>query len=231
MIKQKIKGIEYTKRKIINNLNRYIDLATPEDIEEGKRWYHNARNFCIQMSNQYGVTIEQAAGITSVFSPQTSWDINKGFCRSFLASNGKANVTMLMRCNKARKMLKTTDPKRIGELLSVKENSGLKTKAFYENILHPDEAETTVIDRHQIAASTQRPEDTMALSNSQSSLTPAQYYFLSDCNKHVARKRGLSVPSCQAIIWGSYRNARGLFQHKPNEFELQLPVMMEVDPF
>lgn len=226
MIKQKIKGEVYTLRKITNNLHRYIDLATPQDIEEGLNWYPEANEFCRVLANKHGLTLQQVAGITSAFSPQCAWGTNKEFVKSFLDSGGKARVTTHERVTKAKKMLKTTDYEEIMSLLSVRENGALKTRAFYDSICRPTETDLVVIDRHQIAASLQRPDATYALDANMAQITPVQYNFLSECTREVARSLGYTYSATQAIIWGTYRRCRNLFTHKPDTF-----VPMDVEDF
>lgn len=226
MVKQKIKGEVYTLRKITNNLHRYIDLATPQDIEEGLNWYPEANEFCRVLANKHGLTLQQVAGITAAMSPQTSWGVNKEFVKSFLDSGGKAKVTTHERVTKAKKMLKTTDYEEIMSLLSVRENGALKTRAFYDSICRPTETDLVVIDRHQIAASLQRPDATYALDANMAQITPVQYNFLSECTREVARSLGYSYSATQAILWLSYRKCRNLFTHKPDTF-----VAMDIENF
>jgi hypothetical protein len=206
-----------------------MDLATPDDIQAGKVWYYEAQGFCKSMAEIYNITVEQAAGIMSVFSPQVSYSVNKMMVKSFLDSNGKARITMQERCNKAKRILKLTSYEDILGAISVRENSGLKTRAFYASIVDPGNTDFVVVDRHQLAASIQRPDNTTPLDNAKMSLTPLQYNFLAECTRDVARKVEMPFSSVQAIIWICYRNCRGLFQHKPNEFEL--PSYMEANPF
>lgn len=229
MIKQKIKGEVYTIRRIVNNLNRYMEIATPEEIEVGKSWYNEANQFCRRVGEQYGITLEQAAGLTSVFSPQTSWTVNKQLVKSFMDSKGKSKVTTMDRVLKARRMLKTTDYQEIMDLLSVHANGSKKTKAFYDSICRPTETDLVVIDRHQIAASFQRPDATAALDASLAQITSIQYDFLSECTREAARKFNMNYTACQATIWTVYRRCRNLFEHKQDA--LDLPGYMEETPF
>lgn len=226
MIKQKIKGEVYTLRKITNNLHRYIELATEQDIEEGLNWYPEANEFCRVLANKHGLTMQQVAGITSAMSPQCSWSVNRQLVNSFLDSGGKAKVTTHERVNKAKKMLKTTDYEEIMSLLSVRENGALKTRAFYDSICRPTETDLVVIDRHQIAASLQRPDATHALDANMAQITPVQYNFLSECTREVARSLGWTYSATQALIWISYRKCRNLFAHKPDTF-----VAMDIENF
>lgn len=227
MTKQKIKGEVYTLRKITNNLNRYLDIATPQEIEEGKVWYTEANEFCKRLAIQHSLSLEQVAGITSSFSPQCSWSSNKLLVKSFLDSGGKAKVTTFERLNKAKKMLKTTDYNEIMSLLSVRENGALKTRAFYDSICRPFETDLVVIDRHQIAASLQRPDATYALDANMAQITPVQYNFLSECVREVARSAGMSYSTLQATTWITYRRCRNLFEHKPDNLVGFIPANIE----
>ena len=214
MIKQKIKGEVYTLRKITNNLHRYIELATEQDIEEGLNWYPEANEFCRVLANKHGLTMQQVAGITAALSPQVEWGQNKRWAEQFIASRGKGFMGNRDRTIKCKTILKLTDPEAIYSTLSTSDKGGNKTKAFYRNILEPNKDDVVTIDRHAIAACFFRPELCRPLSDKDSKLTYSQYNFLSDCFVSKAREVGMLATSFQAVLWITVRRIRGLMEPK-----------------
>lgn len=228
--KYKIAGRQTTKNKVVRNLLRYYNLATQKEIEDGKRWYTEANQFCQELANQYGLTVYKVAGIVSAFSPQCEWGTNKKIATEFIRNRGRAFIANRDRTIKAKKIYKAEHPDHVYEHLSMTKNGSKKTKAFYRNIVLPEFCDTTVVDRHMIAASIQRPDKTQALDEKQTRITPKQYDFLSDCMVTAARKVKLIPSQLQSIVWVVYRRCRGL--SKPEE----LPVIdgyvpMEEEPF
>lgn len=217
MMKQKFKNKEYTERVVVNNILRYYEIATPEDIQDGLVWYDEAHDFADKLANRYSVKIQQSSGIISALSPQTSWSSNKVIADSFISSRGRTTVGNTTRLNKARKILKKESPEEILALLSTTPDGALKTKAFFKNILWPNKETDLTVDRHCIATCFQRPEKTFALSNSESQMTRLQYMFIDQCYKKSADKIGIMKHQLQAITWLTYRQCRNLFTHNSSD--------------
>lgn len=85
MMTMKFKGEDLTKKRMVNNLLRYYNLATSIEIEEGMNWYKEANAFCKKLADRFEVTIEQAAGVLSALSPQVGFDQNKRFAITALS--------------------------------------------------------------------------------------------------------------------------------------------------
>jgi len=200
MTKQKFKRKEYTERMIVNNILRYYEIASTEDIEEGLIWYDKAHNIAKNLATQFGLKVEQTSGVISALSPQTSWFVNLEMAKSFLQSNGKTRNGNQTRLSKARKILSQTDPEIIVSLLSTTSDGALKTKAFYRNILWPNLETDVTVDRHCIATCFQRPDNTFALDNNEAKLTALQYMFIDQCYDKASDKIGIMKHQLQADL-------------------------------
>ena len=207
---QKFRGKEVTETKVVKNLLRYYKLCNQEEVESGKAWYPEANAFCKQLAEEYGLEVWKVAGIVASLSPQTTWTQNKIDARNFIARGGRGFMGQRDRTIKAKKILKATSGDEVYDLLSTKPGKALKTKSFYRNICLPGFCDTTTIDRHALAAATQRPDKTFALTDKDGAITERQYRFLSQCYVKAARKVGLIPHEMQAVIWNRYRKQRGL---------------------
>ena len=208
--KQKIRGKEYTIRKIANNLLRYYNLATEKEIEDGKNWYKEANEFCRQLASEYNLELWKVAGIVASLSPQTSWDLNRRFARQFISQRGRAFIANRDRTIKAKNIYKATDPGLVDTLLATTPNGALKTRAFFKNIMLPEFDDTITIDRHHLAVSLLRPERLRPLGDHESKMTHVQYRFLTDACVYAARKVNLLPNQLQGILWLVCRRLRGL---------------------
>lgn len=215
MVKQKIRDVEYTDIKIINNLLRYYNLATPEDIKEGLEWYKKEHQFCLTLAGIYNLPVENVVGAYSALSPQCSIALNRLFLASLLASRNSRRITTHDRSSKARKCLKAQNREEILNALGRSEKGANKTRSFFLNIAYPNETNGITIDRHAFACAIQRPEKISALGEGLK-LTEKQYKFLEDCYIKAAQKVNIRPHEFQAILWTVYRRLRNIHEkYKP----------------
>lgn len=67
----------WTPTRMQENLRGLIERARESGAyEEGLHWYQNAHDTAQGFADKYGVTIEQAAGVIAVLSPDTRWGRN-----------------------------------------------------------------------------------------------------------------------------------------------------------
>ena len=122
----------------ITNILSVYEEASPEEIAEGLAWYSSAHTFSVGLSERYGVSIRQAAGIIAALSPRLSWDLNlrnaDTVCRTGDVRGLGGNVA------KAKRILHGEDP---SDVLG-----GNKVRSFFDNILFHEASSTVTIDRH-----------------------------------------------------------------------------------
>lgn len=164
----------------MNKIKQTLELATPEQIEEGKKWYREAHDYAVDLSEEFGIELNKVCGVISCLSPLKHWETNKKIARQFL--EGKRNVHTKLQVSKAQWILEGKDI----ELCL----GGLKTINFYWNILYPTDIRWCTIDRHIIRMFNQRP-----------SLTPKQYTTIK--NEFVDYSSTLPEITCnvQAVCW------------------------------
>jgi DNA-binding transcriptional regulator YhcF (GntR family) len=61
------------KEQVKANLRVLLDSATPAFIDLSRKWYEGANRIADEISEKYGITIEQSAAIIAALSPQTEW--------------------------------------------------------------------------------------------------------------------------------------------------------------
>lgn len=196
----KFKGSKLTQRIVVNNIIRYYNMATEDQITEGKNWYHDAHNFCLFLSKKHNYPMDKVVGILSATSPKTSWKANKQFCSLYISTRRQVSSGNIhTKCGRID----------AGEDIPTVLN-GEKTKAFFDNILNPYTSKAVTIDRHAIAACIQHPSLVYPLPDEVSKITPLQYAFFSECYIKASNKLDLSPCNLQAIVWVVYRSLRNL---------------------
>jgi hypothetical protein len=181
-----------TRTKCCNNIERFFNLATPE--EKKRVWYAVERAFCDDLAVKYRIDIGVSTGIVSAISPQKGWEENKKQARKFCATGscGATNDNV----KKARRIFnsKGTDQ----EIWSIL--NGNKTQRFFNNLLYPYSSDYVTIDRHAINVVLGRVPN-----ENEHRLTDRQYVFMEDCYKRTAKKLGLIPSTLQSITWEACR--------------------------
>ena len=192
----------YTRRKIENNILRYYQSES--------NWYFNAYSFAEQTANKHNYKTCQIVGLIACFSPQVSWEQNKGNVIKFIKDGINCSIFASTKQKlQAKNILKCQDVKGIIRILNNGSNDkARKIVSFFNNILFYDLASTVTIDRHAIAIGIQRPEKTSALK--QTNITKGQYTFFESCYINVAIKLNILPHVLQAETWVNYRIIRGI---------------------
>lgn len=128
----------------VEELQTYVDniitvwqRATPDQLARGRAWYQTANDIATVIAD--GNT-RAGAGVIAALSPQKAWDANVKLAEQALTS-GEARGHVRNALDKAERIMLGEDP-----LSVLPEDS--KSWNFFRAIVHPDDAEAVVIDRH-----------------------------------------------------------------------------------
>ena len=77
---------KHNDREIIRNLQAWIDIATRQQMREGKAWYKEAQKFTRNLSKIHKVDKYIVAAVTSALSPNNKWLRNKLDANSLIAA-------------------------------------------------------------------------------------------------------------------------------------------------
>lgn len=177
--------VHHFARRIVRTYER----ATVGELLEGVAWYEDARNFCGELSETYGVPLETAAGIVAVLSPMTEWSLNKDRARLILdgANGGMLNA------GKACAIRDGADPATVV--------SGRKVTAFYRAILGDPDA--IVIDRHAFDVAIGHTTDDATRKVLE---RRGQYELFAEAYNRAAAMIGVDPVVVQAVTWTVHRN-------------------------
>lgn len=212
MKQQRFKNEILTERKCINSILRFYHAALPSEVINGLKWYNEAHEYCKELASRFNISLQQAAGIIAVFSPQAGWIENKRYAVSFLI-NPKNRLRSLVQDIKAKKIIKLKSEDQIYHALTVND-AAWKTKAFFLNILNPDINTDVTIDRHAIACCIQSTDNVYALDKTYAQPTLQQYNFFQSCFIQAAKQLDILPHELQAITWLAYRRIRELPKHE-----------------
>jgi len=192
-------------RKISRNLDYFFNLATDEDIKEGRQWYKLANQFCVDVAKEYKTTPLQVASVVSALSPRNRWEQNlKDAKKVFEAiKNGKSPEDIKV-CTFHKNKFKAFELAK--ENIFISEDSP-KTYNFVRNIAHLDPSALT-IDIWHIRASLKQFKN---ISNAQ--IGKLAYRQIKALTIKKANKLGLKGFEYQAILWLSVQNNINKLKH------------------
>jgi len=163
-----------------------------------QNWYFEINDYCKTLSNVYNVPLIKVAGILSALSPNNTVRSNVISLEKFLRTNGNCKVTTFDgQKSKALSILNADDNITIDQvknILGSKKDSGLKTKAFFDNIFRPESSQEVTIDLWMIR-----------WAKIEGSLTPKRYRDTAQKVKDLAKKIGVLPHQLQAKIWVDIR--------------------------
>jgi hypothetical protein len=182
-------------KEVNNNLDKYFDLATDKDIDNGIAWYKQAHYICKNLAEQYNTNLEVVASIISALSPRNKWEQNiKDTITVLNAISNDLSPEDIKVCtfhkNKHKAFL-------LGRGLTSITNKSLKTFSFVNNIAKLDESYITVDVWHLRACFGKTIITTP---------TPKAYEQLQQLTINKAKQKGLKGFEYQAIIWNSIKN-------------------------
>jgi hypothetical protein len=180
---------------VANVLNVYRH-ATPEQVEQGIKWYPEAREIALELDS---ANLRRAAGVIAAFSPRMPWWRNI-VCATRLFDTGVATGSTKAFNATAQAIFDGGDPL---ELL------GMKTRNFYLNIIDPWNPEPITIDAHAIDIAILNFMGTKG----RPGLTPKRYEEFSNTYREAALRFNLLPNVMQAITWVTWRDNPSVFNN------------------
>lgn len=192
---KKLSVTNYSDTKIKNRLKYWFDLATKEEIEQGKNWYKDAQDFAQYLSKKYSIDSYVCASVISALSPNNKWDRNKVDAENLIKAfkQGSRDVKVCTYNANKEKAFGILEGKVITE-------KSPKTHAFAMNVGLLSSEHITVDKWHLRACLTREKTDVVE------SYTSVQYRRVEKITSQLAKERGLKGYEFQAIIWVTIKN-------------------------
>jgi hypothetical protein len=163
-------------------------------------WYFDIHDYCNTLSDVYDIPLIKVAGIMSALSPNNTVRMNCISLEKFLKNKGNCKVTTFNKQKeKALTILNASDNitvDQVKNILGSKKDSGLKTKAFFDNIYRPHVSEEVTVDLWMIR-----------WAKIEGSLTPKRYREVAQKIKDMAQEIGVLAHQLQAKLWVDIRGA------------------------
>ena len=192
-------------KKISRNLDYFFNLATDEDIKQGKEWYKDANEFCVDIANEYNTEPLMVASIVSALSPRNRWKQNLIDSQKVLQAieEGKQPEDIKV-CTFNKNKFKAFELAK-GNIFITEDS--LKTFNFVRNIAHLDPTALT-IDIWHIRACL---KEFKSIGSSQ--IGKLAYKQIKALTIKKAQKLGLKGFEYQAILWLSVQNNINKLKH------------------
>lgn len=141
-------------------LRAWYDLFSVRHIADGRAWYSAAREFARALADKYNLPMPAVVGVIACLSPQCPWEINKRDAERLIHAHSLGIEidglgTYPTQIDKAYAILNADADIRADEYqvsCLVGGKYAPKTRAFYWNILRPDDPRHVTIDRWVLRA-------------------------------------------------------------------------------
>lgn len=184
---------KYKLNKISNNLDLLFNIASYEDIKNGKNWYNEANKICKDISKKYKVTPFVAAGVISSLSPRNNWKQNiLDAHKVFQAIKDNLQPEDIKVCTFHNNKFKAFEIAKGNRTIN---NSSLKTYNFVNNISN-DSNEYLTIDIWHLRACFLND---IKINNA--NIGKLAYEQIKQLTINKASKLGLKGYEYQAILW------------------------------
>src|SRR6478752_3900555 len=106
---------ESTMDQYVANVRKYRSLATPQTVEEGRRWYPAMHAVMRAHADTSGLSVDQCAGIYAACSINTPWNRNIALAAQAIADHAAGNPALVnggtlgMVVNKCRAIVSGAD--------------------------------------------------------------------------------------------------------------------------
>ena len=185
-------------KNISKNLDYFFNLATDENIKEGRKWYKLANQFCIDVAKEYNTTPLIVASVVSALSPRYKSKQNlKDTIKVFKAIEKGNEPQDIKVCTFNRNKFKAFQLAK-GNIYITEDSP--KTYNFVRNIAHLDPTSLT-IDIWHIRACLKRFQN---IGSAQ--IGKVAYKQIKALTIKKAKKLGLKGFEYQAILWISVQN-------------------------
>lgn len=192
-------------RKISRNLDYFFNLATPEEIKQGRQWYRLANDFCKINALEYNTTPLIVASVVSALSPRNKWQQNLIDAKKVFKAieDGKSPEDIKV-CTFHKNKFKAFELAK-GNIYITEDSQ--KTFNFVRNIAHLDPMALT-IDIWHIRACTKQFKN---IGSAQ--IGKLAYNQIKALTIKKAQKLGLKGFEYQAILWISVQNNINQLKH------------------
>lgn len=178
----------------IKNVSDILENAEQSELFEqawihADRWYKDAHNYAVELSDYSGLTIEQTAGIIAACSIQTRWDknlIDAGNIVNHLPIYGLG-----IRQDKSIAIRDLNGDEAASKVAILGILNGPKITSFFLNILDPENSTAVTIDTWM----------RKALKIEQKSVKGTRYEDAVIAVQTVASQYGMTPLKLQALIW------------------------------
>lgn len=181
--------LNLTIRQQENRVQKWLNLATFEDVAQGSQWYQRAHDWAHVLADSTGYKLIQVSHVCAVLSAQCDWGTNRINTEKVCFGDYSGIFATKRQLQECRDILS-------GQFLIPEKRS--KTYNFASTIANPSH-DVAVIDRHaiRVAYDVREAKDI--------TITPKRYRDAAEAYANAARKNDLKVSELHAITWVTYK--------------------------
>lgn len=189
---------DMTATATVDNILSVYDSASESEVRDGKTWYLEAHSLAWALDP---MRPWNGAGVIAALSPRLRWDKNVAYARLAYDLKGYrpdvASNYIPTLGNSRNKALRMVNGEHVTDVLG----KGLKTNAFWDNILNPYTSNEVTVDKHAFnIANGERTGYNVVI-------TDKAYRDIANLYREAAHIVGIAPLHMQAITWLAWRNS------------------------
>lgn len=186
--------------RIRKRLRAWYDLASAENIADGRAWYDNANRFVCAVAWKHDSSSRIVSGVLAALSPAVRWELNKrqaeALCQAHADGWDLKLVTLTTYKGQAEKAYRILrEQPDVNGILNILGKHAFKTRAFFLNVYLQTQDYHVTIDRWIIRACGLRDFNIGGNGGQR------RYNLLTDAIRTVAEEVNESARAFQAIVW------------------------------
>lgn len=195
----------------IENLARHLELATPEDVAEGRAAYGRYHALMREMANKYGFPFENITAAFVSLSPNNDYIGNLRSLASLLEGVVERRGFNEIVVSTYRHAGERAYDFLVGRERFLTKSRGLKIASFYRNIIDPFDTDPITVDGHISAAWQGFNRLTMKEAIVKSR---RDYEKVASAMRELAERHAMVGNALQATIWFTRKRMNGV-KHTP----------------
>lgn len=163
-----------------------------------KNWYQIAHEYCLELSDNTGYSLEIVVGVLVSLSSQKKWELNKIQAKDFLTTgNIVTGMTNKMQIYQSTRIINGDKPEKVWS------KTALKYREFYKCILNPQDTTAVCIDSIMIRWYKSVKPFSILLKKSKGQIFKSKrlYAIIQKEVRRLAKLNNILPLEQQALIW------------------------------
>ena len=195
------------------NMERMWLCVTRDDLHDGLQGYRRYHNIMRALSDEYGIARDRVVAVFVSLSPNTDYINNLRSTKSVLHGVAQGWPPERIQVSTYRHCLLRAYAYATGQASFLEQTKGPKIRAFYHNVLDPNDQRYVTVDGHMVCI-----WRGLNLTMRQALVRGREYSAIQHATKALAFKHQLVPCEAQAVLWHARKRMQGIKYDRQHNF-------------